>query len=367
MAEPVRTQGSVTVLVLNAIRNSASPLYASDVPVATKDNIALVGDAIYSHDPTYNEFSGLLNKIALTMTSKRLFENKLSAFKSGSLLTANEVEEYFIKKIKASAQSKDGLTTLARMKPDIAKAYYKENRSDTYGITVSFKQIRSAFRSPDGVESLMNEIVQELYNSANIDEYNIMKELIGQVEDLAYVYQVPMPTPVEILDGDANVIGVSNHNIKNFIKTIRKASNDFEEPTSLFHLYQIVDPDDATTLINDPEVITFTPKSNQVLFINKDIEAEVSVEVLATAINVSGVEYPAPRIIVGDFGTAGTGVLAILADDRFLKVFDTFKELLTQINAQGAYTNYFLHIDQILAISPFCNIAVFKTTDPNAE
>ncbi len=367
MAEPVRTQGSVTVLVLNAIRNSASPLYASDVPVATKDNIALVGDAIYSHDPTYNEFSGLLNKIALTMTSKRLFENKLSAFKSGSLLTANEVEEYFIKKIKASVQSKDGLTTLARMKPDIAKAYYKENRSDTYGITVSFKQIRSAFRSPDGVESLMNEIVQELYNSANIDEYNIMKELIGQVEDLAYVYQVPMPVPVEIKDADAVVIGVSNHNIKSFIKTIRKASNDFEEPTSLFHLHQIVDPNDATSLINDPKVITFTPKANQVLFINKDIEAEVSVEVLATAINVSGVEYPAPRVIVGDFGTAGTGVLAILADDRFLKVFDTFRELLTQTNAQGAFTNYFLHIDQILAISPFCNIAVFKTTDPNAE
>lgn len=364
MAEPVRTQDSVSILVLNAIRNSASPLYASDVPVATKNNIAQVGEAIYAHDPTFNEFSSLLNKIALTMTSKRLFENKLKPFKSGSLATASEVEEYFIKKIKATAQSADGLTTLARMKPNIANAYYKENRKDTYGVSVSFKQIRSAFRTPDGVESLMNEIVQELYNSANIDEYNIMKELIGQVADLAYVYQVPAPVPVEIKDEANVVIGVSNHNIKKFVKTIRKASNDFEEPTSLFHLYQIPTVADPLVLENDPSVITFTPKANQVLFINKDIEAEVSVEVLASAFNVSGVEYPAPKIIVGDFGTVGTGIHAILADDRFLKVFDTYRELLTQMNAQGAYTNYFLHIDQILAISPFCNIAVFKENVP---
>ena len=108
-------------------------------------------------------------------------------FKSGSLLTANEVEEYFIKKIKASVQSKDGTTTLARMKPDIAKAYYKENRSDTYGITVSFKQIRSAFRSPDGVESLMNEIVKNYIIQQILT--NII--LINRTE-VWYVYQVPI-------------------------------------------------------------------------------------------------------------------------------------------------------------------------------
>ena len=51
MAEPVRTQGSVTVLVLNAIRQSASPLYASDVPVATKTNIALGWGTQSTHDP----------------------------------------------------------------------------------------------------------------------------------------------------------------------------------------------------------------------------------------------------------------------------------------------------------------------------
>lgn len=340
-------QTTISIEILNTIRTNASPLYASNVPTATKDNIALVGDAIHDFDPSYNEFSGLLNKIALTMTVKRMFENKLARFKSGMLETASQVEEYFIRKLKAKAQNLEGTNPLGKRAPSIASTYYKENRSETYEVSVSFKQIRQAFRSRDGVEALMNEIVQELYNSSNIDEYLIMKQLIGQVSEKATAY--------EVLDPQA-----SKETAEAFVIALRKASNDFEEPTSNYHLYKIGNGETPEVMINDPEIITFTPKANQVLFINKDVEATIGVKVLSQAFNVEYANYPAPNVIVGDFGTVGTDIYAILADDRFLRVFDTFRELLTQVNAQGAYTNYFLHIDQILALSPFCNIAVFK-------
>lgn len=340
-------QKTISVEILNAIRTNASPLYLENIPEATKDNIAEVGNALYNYDNTYNEFTGLLNKIAYSLTVKRLFENKLARFKSETLTTANDIEEYFIRKIKPKKQDTEGLNPLGKRTPSIATAYYKENRREVYETTISFKQIRRAFTTVDGVEKLINELVQELYNSANIDEYLVMKELIGQVADIATVYEVPNPEESETT-------------AKTFVKTIRKASNDFEEPTADFHLYEIDDPDNVGEKIKDPNIITFTPKNNQVLFLNKDVEAVISVDVLANAFNLSNANYPAPNVIVGDFGTVGTGVMAILADDRFLRVFDTYRELLTQVNAQGAYTNYFLHIDQILAISPFCNIAVFK-------
>lgn len=347
-------QTTISVEILNAIRTNASDQYQDFVPNATRDNLAEVGEAIYNYDPTYNEFSGLLNKIAKTMTIKRMFENKLARFKSGTLATATDIEEYFIRKIGAKVQDKDGLNPLGKRNPSLAKVYYRENRNETYETTVSFKQIRQAFTSRDGVENLMNEIVQELYNSSNIDEYLIMKELLGTVSENATIYEVPDPSKDE-------------KSAKRFVKTVRKASNDLEEPTSDFHTYFIPDPSDPDEMIRDKSIIQHTPKSSQVLFLNKDVEAEISVEVLATAFNVGKADFPVENVIVGDFGTSADDIVAILADDRLLRVFDTYQELLTQVNAQGAFTNYFLHIDQILALSPFANVVVFKVVDETEQ
>ncbi len=345
-------QTTVSVATLNAIRDNASPLYQEFVPQATRNNIGDIGEALWQFDPTFNEFTNLLSKIALTMTIKRLYENKLARFKSGSLHTANMIEEYYLHKIPSGLQDPTGANPLGRRTLGMSVAYYRENRNETYATTVSFKQIRNAFRSADGVEKLMNEIVEELYNSSNIDEYEIMKNLLAQVYGKATIYEVPE-------------VATSSVNARRFVKTVRKASNDMEEPTNEFHTHFIVDPQNPSgdDYVRNPDIINFTPKGNQVLFINKDVEAEVSVEVLASAFNRGDVANPIQQVIVGDFGDEATGIVGMLADDRLLRVFDTFRELMTQTNAQGAFINYFLHIDQVLALSPFANVIVFKTED----
>lgn len=343
-------QLTVTEAILEAIRTNASSLYQAQVPQATQDNIAEVGEAIYEYDPTFNEFTGLLSKIALTLTVKRMFENKLGRFKSGSLETASTIEEYFIHKISPTQFDPDGANALAPHKTDISVAYYSENRQNTYSTTVSYKQIRNSFKSRDGVERLMNELVAELSNSASIDEYLLMKNLLGQTYQKATVYEVP-----NVADSAVSA--------RRFVKTVRKASNDMEEPTSDFHLFFVEDTNNPGDYIRSDEIIQWTPKENQVLFINKDVEAEISVEVLASAFNRGDVTTPMKQVIVGDFGDEGEGIVGILADDRLLKVFDTYREILTQQNAKGAFVNYFLHIDQILALSPFSNVIIFKESD----
>lgn len=335
-------QTVLSVELLNAIRAEASANYQASIQEATQDNIAEVGAQITAYDPKFNEFTGLLAKIAKTVTIKRFYQNPLAVFKKEKLETANMIEEYFIRKIKSQLQDPDGADHHAPKRPSFSITYHKENRNETYKTTTSFKQIRNAFRSRDGVESLMNEIVSAMLSDAQIDEFMIMSELIKRATDGSFTVLVDNPL-------------ASEQNAKNLMKAIRTASNAFERPSSLYHnATKIVGLD----TVKDTDILTFTPKRNQVLFIRTDVEAQVDVEVLAHAFNQGKTDSQVTRIITLD--DLGEDVVAILADEDMLVIHDTFNEMLTEINASGAFTNYYQHIDQLLAISPYANIAVFK-------
>lgn len=339
-----------SVELLNTIREEASDQYQAQVPSATRTNLAEVGNAITAYDPTYNEFTGLLAKIAKTVSIKRFYNNPLSVFKKEHLETANMIEEYFMRKIKSAVQDPTGANALVANKPTFSITYHKENRNETYHTTTSFKQIRNAFQSRSGVEALMNEIVSNMLSDAQIDEFMILNELIKRATDGAQ----------EVTVGDPMA---SDTNAKALIKAIRVASNAFTRPNSMWHnATKVV----ANETVRDTDIVTFTPKENQVLFIRNDVEAEVDVEVLAMAFNRGDANFPVNRIVVlDDLGDDDT--VAVLADEDILIIHDTFNEMLTQLNAKGAFTNYFLHIDQLLAVSPYAQIAVFKIDDSDDE
>lgn len=341
-------QTVLSVELLNAIRAEASANYQASIEEATQDNIADIGAQITAYDPKFNEFTGLLAKIAKTVTIKRFYQNPLAVFKKEKLETANMIEEYFIRKIKSQLQDPDGADHHAPKRPSFSITYHKENRNETYKTTTSFKQIRNAFRSRDGVEALMNEIVSAMLSDAQIDEFMIMSELIKRATDGSFTVLVDNPL-------------ASEQNAKNLMKSIRTLSNAFERPSSLYHNATKVVSGDT---VKDTDILTFTPKKNQVLFVRTDVEAQLDVEVLAHAFNMAKAESSVTRIITLD--DLGKDVVAILADEDMLVIHDTFNEMLTEINASGAFTNYYQHIDQLLAISPYANVAVFKV-QPDGE
>ena len=335
-------QKTISIAMLNGIRTSASPLYQEYVPVATQTNIAEVGAKIFEYDPKLEEFSGLLRKIIKSFTIKRLFENPFKRFKSETLSLASDLEEYFVKKIASKAFDPTGSTTLAPHYAEVAVNYYRENRDETYATTISHKQFKKAFTSASALDAYIQDVIGELTNSNEIDEYSIFKEVLGNAGSDATLVEV---TPI-----------TDEASAKAFIKRLKKVSNDFVEPSSDYHS---VKDDDG--IDNDPKIITNTPKANQVLFLNKDVEAEVDVEVIAKAFQGQAVKYPVSEVIIGDFGTIGgtKKIVAILADERAIQIRDLDHEVTTQVNAQGRFTNYFLNVEQQYGISPFANMAVF--------
>jgi hypothetical protein len=324
---------SYTVDMLNTIRNGASTEYQERIPQATRDNITAVGNAILSYTLTMNEFAtALINKIGLTILSSKMAKNKLAKFKKGMLPYGKDVEEVFIEMAKSEGSyDPTGANPLGRRLPDIKTIYHRQNRQDKYVKSITKAQLKSAFTSENGLQDLLSGIVNSIYSGSNYDEFVLMKQLLGAYEANYFDYGVPAI--------------VDEASAKEFVKTVRKAVNDLSFMSSTY---------------NKAGVMTNSEVKDLVLLVNKDVIAEVDVEVLAKAFNMGKTDFEPEIITLDDFGGM-LNTYGLLVDKDFFKVFDTLNEAAEQFNADGLFTNHFFHIWQIMSTSQFKNAVRFTT------
>lgn len=324
-----------SVEVLNNIRNNASEEYQTRIPEATRTNISTIGNALSTYTVLYNEFcEALINKIGKTILESKLFKNKLARFKQGSVLTQQDVEEIFIDMASASAYDNTGAKALARhTPPNVKTLYHRQNRRDVYTITIGDVDFVRVFRSEATLDAFISGLINSVYSGAAYDEWIAMKHLIGDYAGY-YDYQVIA------FDGTNNEAAA-----KSFVKTVRKAVQDMSF---------------ASTTYNKAGVKTWTDPQDLVLLVNKDILAEVDVEVLAKAFNMGKTDFETMVVAMDDFG-ALTNTYGLLVDKDFFRVWDTLSHMEPQRNAAGLFTNYFYHVHQILSLSTFKN-AVRLTT-----
>ena len=327
-----------SVSVLNNIRNNASAEYQSRIPEATQQNIISVGNALETYNLLYNEFfPALFNKIGKTMIESKLFKNKLARFKSGTIFTQQDVEEMFIEMSKAEGKyDATGPNPLGRRTPPNVKVvYHRQNRQDYYAITIGDLDVVRVFRSEASLDTFITGLFNSVYSGAEYDEWLAIKNLLA-------TYDGYCNYGVTAITDEASA--------KDFVKTVRKASQDMTF---------------ASTKLNKAGVMTWTPVNKQVLFINKDVLAEVDVEVLAKAFNMGKTDIQVEIVSMDDFG-ALTDTYGLLVDESFFRIWDTLSKMEPQRNAQGLFTNYFYHVHQILSLSPFKNAIRLTTAEVTA-
>jgi len=326
-----------TVTILNTIRDGASTEYQERIPVATQTNIDTVGNAILSYTNTYEEFTNtLINKIGLTVFANKMAKNRLAKFKKGLLPFGKDVEEIFVEMASSEgAFDKTGANPLGRRESDVKVMYHRENRKSKYVKSLSKQQVKTAFRSADGVTQLLSMIVNSIYSGANHDEYLLMKELLAKYEANYFNYEV-----LPITDDASGAI--------DFIKTVRKAVQDLSF---------------MSTEYNKAGVNTFTDTENLVLLVNKDVIAHTDVDVLAKAFNMGKTDFEPEIIVLDNFGDM-IDTYGVLVDKDFFMVYDTLVEVAEEFNADGLFRNYFFHVWQVLSTSQFKNAVRFKKVVP---
>lgn len=316
--------------ILNRIRAQASTEYQARIPEATQATIQAIGNSFQQYEPVWNEFKeALIHKIGKTILESKLFKNKLARFKSGSIMTAQDVEEIFIGMVKAEGQyDKNGPNPLGRRDTaDVMVMYHRENRRDYYAISIGDVDFIKAFKSEATLDNFISRLINAVYSGASYDEWLAMKNILATYTGY-FDYEVPA------MAGDN-----AEATAKAFVKTLRKAVQDLSFPSTQY---------------NAAGVNTWSEPSGLALLVHKDILAEVDVEVLAKALNLGKTDIQVEPISMDDFGSMGN-CYGILMDKDFLKVWDTLSKMETQRNAQGLFTNYFYHVHQILSASKFKN------------
>ena len=331
--------------ILNTIRDNASEMYRERIPEATQTNIEEVQQAMCDPNNAVvtNEFMNtLLNMIIKQVIHSKLFSNPLKALKKGKKPLGDTIEEIYTNFIKADVYDQTGANLLQRKLPDTKTVFHRMNRQDKYKITVNSEQLFKACASYDKLQSYISTIINTLYNSSELDEFILTKELLKQAYDNNAIVVVNVPDPLE-----------SEANGKEFIRIVKTVSGDMVFPNSNNNAYLTAQSSD-----NKP-IITFSRKDEQVLIIDNPTNVSVDINVLASIFNMSVAEFNDTKKIVID-AFPDPDVRACLVDEAFFQIYDDLLMFREFQNPEGLYNNYYLHVWQTLAYSPLVNAVIFK-------
>lgn len=360
----IKTLTNSSVDILNAIRNSSTTNYKEYVPIATPNAESLreIGTIIMDSPNLQNEFlNALVNRIGRVIVTSKLYDNPLKMFKKGILEFGETIEEIFVNIAKPFQYdtSTSEQTVFKREMPDVRSSFHIMNYQKYYKVTIQNEQLRQAFLSWDGITNLIAKITESMYTSANYDEFQVIKYLLAK-----HIINGTMHTET-ILDNLA---------LEKKVSAIKAISNKFTFPRSDYNLAGVVNQ---------------TLKDNQYILVNADFEAEMSVEVLATAFNMNKAEFIGHEVLVDGFGDididrlnklfegdntytelsqeeleALNKIPAVLVDENFFMIFDNLIKFTEIYNGEGLYWNYWLHTWKTFSVSPFANNTVFVPAIP---
>lgn len=331
--------------ILNTIRDNASEMYQERIPEATRNNITDIQEVMTDPNNAVvtNEFmSMLLNLVIKQVIHSKLFSDPLKSLKKGKKPLGDTVEEIYANFLKAKQYDPTGAELLNRELPDVKAVYHRMNRQDKYKVTVNPESLFKAFASYDKLQSFIANIINSLYNSSELDEFVLMKQLIKQAMEQNAMKVVEVADPC-----------TSEANAKAFIKAVKTVSGDMTFPNSNNNAWLTAQSTDTNPLI------TFSRKNEQVLILSNPTDVAVNIDVLASVFNMSVAEFNDTRKIIID-AFPNPDIRAALVDEQFFQVFDDLVLFKDFENSEGLYKNYYLHIWQTLAYSPLVNAVVFK-------
>ena len=360
------TLNASTIDIMNVIRNNASYDYQQSVPeVSTSEDIPKVGEIIYGTPAFANQFlNALVNRIATVRMQSATFNNPYSRLKKGYLEFGETVEDIFVSiaNVVEFSAEKASAREFKRTFPDVRSAFHTMNWRVMYPVTIQDEDLKQAFLSMDGVQSLIAKIVDSVYTAAEYDEFLMFKYLL--IKAIAHGQMKPK----SIGDGT---------DLKEGAVQFRATSN----------LLQFISADN-----NIAGVKTNTPKDRQVIFMDATFNAQFDVNVLASAFNMEKADFMGRLYIIDNWTefdndrfevirAISTGieevtaeelallanVKAVICDENWFQVYDNNNKFTEKYVASGLYWNYFYHTWKTISSSPFANAVVFVTSGANIE
>ena len=342
---------------LNRIREISSEIYHQYIPMLDENtDISAFGQPILQYQVVQNEFmSALINRIAATQFEVKYFNNPLRMLEGDRVPFGHAVQDIAVNKIagrKFNVEDFAGL--LAKYEADVKVQYLEVNSDIQYPVTITRAKLQKAFLSWDNLNSFIDEITNEMYNSAYIDEYNQVRALVTE----AYLNnRVQIQTVSAVSDADTAAA---------FTEKARELFLNFQAPSSAYNAWSKVGGEGRP-------IITWTNPEDIVIIIKNSVRAKLDVAQLAAAFNVEYAQLLGQIISVPDWdvynddGTKhsdGSAIVGIICDKAFFKIREQDRDFSEFWNPNNRTWNLYLNLVKMYATSLFANAVVFATSNP---
>lgn len=367
MVTPVISQLNANAAgIMNVIRNEASPEYRQAVPTVeqTVESIKAAGTAIMAFQPRMNEFVNIANRIAVVAVTSKMYENPWAFMKKGTVEFGETVEEIFVNMVKAEPYDAPNspANVFKRRLPDVRTMFHAMDLQTKYPVTISYQQLKQAFLSANGVVSLIQDIIRQVYTAARYDEFIMMK----------YTFAVCALNGVITNDSYTAITDAATATA--FVKKVKSITGKMGF---------------MSTNYNIAGVPTYSLPDEIYCIMTTDTAANVDVDVLAQAFNLDKVTFTGRQVLVDSFSfnegelnrldmllskdpsytrpNAGdlealAGIGAIICDKNFPQFYDNLDMYTEQYNADGLSWNEFYHVWRTYSASPFSNVVMLSTT-----
>ena len=349
---------------LNAMREMSvdnGSIYHQYVPVVTDSTtIGEFGQPILdsANVNVLNDFVSLLKKVVATAVYNKTFNNPLANLEGERMPLGQFIEDVYVNPAKARGfDVNDFAGLLQKYEAQIATQYLTVNSDLQYCVTITREKIRNAFTSWSNLESLITGMVNSLYNGAYITRYNQAKGLVLA----AYTGNNAQIQTVSAVADEATA--------KALVKTMRATFSKMQIPSTNFNAWNKVKGGDlALKTWSDPEDV--------IVLISADVEANVDVDVLASAFNMSKTDFLGRVIVVDDFsqynedGTLavdGSAIQAMICDKAWFKIKTQDFAMDEFYNANNRTWQYYLNDVRMVNYSLFANAVIFATAQPEVD
>ena len=307
---------------------------------------------------TISAMGDAICKIAEQVIRSFTGKNPLSVFEKKPVNNGTTIEQMFVEMVAGEAYDASGASALTRKNPSLVVRYFDDWTAEKFHTSVDTSLIRKILTGEKSASDVAAKIVAVLGQSDIHTKYTVLKSLLKNARQVA--------------DGGQNTGGVASGVGASLIRA-KTVAYDTVNSTINFDelLVSIRDIVDDMQFVNHTynvaQIDKMTDKDNLVIVMPFYLKNRISVEKLAGVFNLSEAEIKDKMVIVDTPDETETSNgdtyyynYIYILDKQAVLDYTRLYEMLSQLNADGRFWNYFLHTERMYGISPLFDACYIK-------
>lgn len=292
---------------------------------------------------TYNELGDMIGTVAFQLIREVTAKDPLMIFDKMPIKNGDTIEQAVALLVEASPFDRTGATTLDRItKKKLEVRLFNNWERETYSQGIDINELRKVLLGDNSAENVASKLINVLSQSDIHARFEKYKALLKW--------------------GTTTVSG-GNASVLKALPDVKKTAEGGFDYKAI--LKQIKDTVKGMSFVNanynTANVKRRTFEDDIIIVMPYTLVNAIDVDELAGVFNLDKAEIR-NKIVEID----ATDNIVYIVDKNAILGFTREYEMLVQANAQGAFWNYFLHVERLYAISPLFDACFFKYDANNA-